>query len=148
MKTLIGGALAASLLALAAPATAADLPQNPIVIESVSSNPTDRIAYVPGVLDVAFRNDAGTAATKVTFLVTDAEGHQTEVSDVGTFSSGVTTRETTDVAQLDDGVKVSVASVELADGSTWTAPAALETLGQDTAVLGGLDASANQKAIE
>lgn len=118
MKTLLGGALAASVLALAAPATA-QTTSNPIALQRVDTAPIVRVDSVPATVRLAFENTAATAAREVTFRITDGSGRQVEVDDVGTFSNGVTVRHDFRVAALGDGISVRVVRVKLADGSGW-----------------------------
>lgn len=140
MKTLVGGALAASILALAVPATAITLSNSPISIASVRSAPSNPETGNPGVVSLAFRNDAPVAASEVTFQITDDIGNTQSVKDVGSFATGVSIRSNFDVPDLADGAQARVVHVELADGSSWNDNASdTGSQGQDmSGVLGNL----------
>jgi hypothetical protein len=121
MKTLVGGVLAASLLSLAAPATAQTLPSDPIALQRVDVIPnTSPSSGFPTIVHVAFANTNQLAARKVTFLITDGGGRQVEVDDVGTFTQGTSVRHDFRFASLDSSARVRVVSVTLADGSAWS----------------------------
>jgi hypothetical protein len=126
MKTLLGGALAASVLSLAVPATAHTTSLNPIAVRRVEPAPMVQLDDVSGIMRIAFENTAGTAAREVTSLITDGSGRQIEVENLGTFAKDITVRHNLRIAQLGDRVRVRVVRVELADGSAWidSSPAA------------------------
>jgi hypothetical protein len=131
MNNLYTAAIAASILALAAPA-AAFTTQNPIEVQSVFGS--QGYETTPGVVSIAFQNTADSAAREVTFVVNDAGGHSTQVEDVGTFAKGVTIRHEFHISKVTDGVRASVVHVELADGSSWDAPLAPQSLRQAAAI--------------
>lgn len=124
MKNVYTAAIAASILALAAPA-AAYTEQNPISVGNVYGS--EGHEKTPGVVRIEFQNTADAAAREVTFLVNDAAGNRAEVEDVGTFAKGVTIRHEFHVAKVTDGATATVVHVELADGSSWDAPLAPQT---------------------
>jgi hypothetical protein len=129
VKTLLGGALAASIF-FAAPVMAADLSQEPIVVESVAWAPSIPASLTPGTVSIAFRNGAPSAAREITFMVTDGSGRQMSIRDVGTFATDVTIHHDFEVPQLGDGVSVRVTHVEFSNGASWTAAGPAAPLGQ------------------
>ena len=124
MNNMYTAAFAASILALAAPASAYTS-EGPIQVQTVYGS--QDFQAVPGVLRIEFENTADSAARAVTFLVNDTAGNQTEVEDIGTFAKGVTIRHDFRLAEVTNGATASVLHVELADGSSWDAPTATES---------------------
>ncbi len=121
MNNTYTAAIAASILALAAPA-AAYTTQNPIEVQNVLASQGHE--ETPGVVSIAFQNTGDSTAREVTFQVKDVAGHAYNLEDIGTFSKGVTIRHEFHVARITDGARASVVHVELADGSSWDAPLA------------------------
>lgn len=78
----------------------------------------------PGHLSVTFHNTAPVAATHVTFEVSAADRHLARVTDVGTFSPGVSISHHLDYASNESRPFLRVVEVRFADGSVWTNPRA------------------------
>jgi hypothetical protein len=77
----------------------------------------------PGHLSVTFHNTAPVAATHVTFEVSTDDRHVARVTDVGTFSPGISISHHLDYDSIETRPFLRVAEVRFADGSVWTNPA-------------------------
>jgi hypothetical protein len=131
MKTspLVGLAMAASLLTIAAPAFAFSAnSNNTIAIQHVVF--TGSTPDVNGLTDfqVTFKNSGPVAVDRVEFAVATPEGYSTTLEDVGTFAAGATITHDLRVAYLggtqapNEAATVRVNKVEYVDGSVWSAP--------------------------
>lgn len=126
---LVGLAMAASLLTIAAPAFAFSAnSNNTIAIQHVVFNGSS--ADVNGLTDfqVTFKNSGPVAVDRVEFALDTPEGYSTVLEDVGTFAAGATITHDLRIAYLggtqapNGATKVRINKVEYVDGSVWNAP--------------------------
>ncbi len=123
MKTILGGALAASILTLGLPLAASSQTADPVIITNVSTTMGHPVLGQPTIISVAFENTSNVPATSVELRLTDADGNQTNVNDSGTFSKGAQIQDEYRIDRFGNDVNASVVGVEFADGSTWGDPA-------------------------
>jgi len=125
VKTILGGALAASLLTLGLPMAASSQTADPVIINNVSTTKGHPVLGQPTIVSVSFENTSDVPATSVEFRLTDADGNQTDVNDSGTFSKGAEIQQEYRIDRFGNDASASIVGVEFADGSSWgTAPAA------------------------
>jgi len=85
-----------------------------------SAGETMQPVYVPGTVDVTFRNTTSVAATAVTFAV-DAGGREVgTLTDTGIFAPGVAVEHVFVNDTFAPNVELRVARVTFADGAVWT----------------------------
>jgi hypothetical protein len=113
-----GGALPA----FAAAAAPVALEKVTVVAPDIQSEAGETLlsAYVPGIVDVTFRNTANVAATSVTFDVAVGGREAGTLTDTGSFAPGVAIEHVFTNDSFAGNAHVSVASVTFANGSVWT----------------------------
>src|ERR1700761_3852507 len=90
-SNLFGIAMAASLLAISAPAFAfATGSQNTIALERVVFNGSSAELNGLADFDVTFKNNGPVAVNRVEFSLDTPAGYSTTIEDVGTFAAGAT----------------------------------------------------------
>jgi hypothetical protein len=119
VKTILGGALAASLLTLGLPLAANSQPADPVIVTNVSTTIGHAVLGQPAIVSVAFENTSDVPATSVELRLTDANGNQTDVNDSGTFSKGVQIEQEYRIERFGSDARASIVGVEFADGSSW-----------------------------
>jgi hypothetical protein len=127
MNTILGAAVAASLLTLVAPTAAWSAPGDPVTIKRVETAPALWETGIPGDMSIAFENQADTTAKVVVFRITDDQGREMVIDDVGTFAKGILIRHDFRVRDLGDNGKAQVVEVQFVDGSTWQGQPALRS---------------------
>jgi hypothetical protein len=125
VNSILGGALAASLLTLGLPMAANSQAAEPVVITNVSTTMGHPTLGQPTIVSVAFENTSDVPATSVEIRLTDAAGDESYVNDSGTFSKGAKIQQEYRIDRFGNDASASVVGVEFADGSSWgdTAPA-------------------------
>lgn len=127
-STLVGFAIAASVLTVSAPAFAfSENSNNTIAVQRVVFNGSS--PEVNGLADfqVTFKNSGPIAVNRVEFALDSPEGSSTLLEDVGTFAAGATITHDLRVAYLggeqvpSGATKVRVNEVQYADGTVWLA---------------------------
>lgn len=130
VSSLVGFAIAASLLTVSAPAFALGIAShNSIAVQRVvfSGSSADVNGFAD--FDVTFKNNGPVAVNRVVFALDTPEGYRSTIEDVGTFAAGATITHDLRVASIGgfqfptDATTVRVNAVQYADGSLWSAPA-------------------------
>ncbi len=85
-----------------------------------SASETMQPVYVPGTVDVTFRNTGNVAARAVTFAVNAGGREVGTLTDTGTFAPGVAIEHVFVNDTFAPNAQLSVARVTFADGTVWT----------------------------